>query len=65
MSTFSDYLNGSALTPITAAACAAIAAGANQTDAAIVGPTPSARGLSAVLDAVASLEAAVIALQSR
>jgi hypothetical protein len=63
MSSLDNYLNGDTLTPITAAACDAIAKGANKADLLQTGPTPSRATVSALVDAVAALEAAVIALQ--
>lgn len=62
--TFDTYLtNGtSGLNPITAQLCQAWSS-LNKTDAAVTGPTPSAKGIAALIDAVAALEAAVVALQ--
>jgi hypothetical protein len=60
--TFQTYIAGGSLPPITAAACSAWA-GANETDAVVLGPTPSATGVAAILDAIHSLETAVVALQ--
>jgi hypothetical protein len=61
--TFQTWLDGGSLPPITTAACAAIGAGVNTSDALKLGPTPSATAISALLDALAGLEAAVITLQ--
>jgi hypothetical protein len=66
MSTFTNYLSfgASALPPVTAALCQACAAGVNPTDAARLGPTPTAAALSAVVDAIHQLETSLATVVS-
>jgi hypothetical protein len=61
--TYQTYLSGGSLPPITEGACAAIGSNVNKTDAMTLGPTPSARAVSAILDALAAPEQEVITLQ--
>ncbi len=60
MSAFSTYLAGGTLPPITAAACAAWPINQATED---FGPTVTSTGLAGILDAIHSLETAIIALQ--
>jgi hypothetical protein len=60
MSALTDYQAGQTFPAISTTMLAAIAAGLNPTDtAAVGGPPPSARRLSAIVDALVALDKAV------
>jgi hypothetical protein len=64
MSALTNYQSGQTYPPIATTMLSTIAAGLNPTDvAAVGGPPRTPHVLEAIVDAIAVLEAAVIALQ--